>query len=92
MSDTFDHALDAYESMDAFDYLVDDFGDHEYKPKTCKFCGETDLWWLQIEGNWRLINSDEEIHDCNKEDKDLENDLIEQLKRRLDGADKGNPK
>ena len=62
------------------------------KPKTCKFCGDGDFYWADVNGVWRLVDEDGDPHDCNKEDKDLENDLIEQLKRRLDGADKGNPK
>jgi hypothetical protein len=69
MSDTFDHAMQAQDSlMDAYEN-----GDPEvHYQKTCKNCGENMLAWdsLTLDSGkiqWRLFHIDGTIHTCNKQ-------------------------
>lgn len=42
-----------------------DFDDLEQRaPKTCKHCGAQDLEWGQHNGQWRLYNSNGDLHKC----------------------------
>ena len=48
-------------SMEAWDPVIDGYGGHypEYEPspparKTCRHCGEDNLYWMLHEGKWRL--------------------------------------
>lgn len=63
----------------------DEFDDAKV-PKTCKFCGEDELYWTLINDSWLLVDEDGELHNCRKEDANLENDLIENLKRRIENG------
>ena len=50
------------------DYAEDMWlGDEEYEPehKVCKYCGEDELCWVEIDNGWRLMNFETgEIHNC----------------------------
>lgn len=32
--------------------------------KTCKFCGQEELHWKLVKGEWRLYTPENKIHDC----------------------------
>ena len=61
MSDTFDHAFEAFERMDAGECGGFSGGD---PAKTCKFCGAFPLFWLNKKGRWVLIDQKGNEHRC----------------------------
>lgn len=34
------------------------------RPKTCKACGQANLWWQREPEGWRLANADGVVHKC----------------------------
>lgn len=61
MSDTFDHFNDAYDQG----YNMEDNSDEVFTyNKTCKRCGESDLYWHETEKGWRLYHEPGQIHVC----------------------------
>lgn len=78
MSDTFDHELDAYESLWNSDH-PGAFGNNDEpdaerfqqfkNPKTfkCKFCGNDNLEWRNTAAGWRLVvRGSGIVHTCNR--------------------------
>lgn len=55
-------------------YIGGGFSHYRPKPRTCRCCGKSNLYWKQIKGKWRLFQ-DGKIHDCPV------NPLIEEYQR-----------
>ena len=61
MSDCFDHAFEAYESLDRDDW--EDSGYSTHKTFTCKHCHMNGLKWKNTSSGWRLFKG-EVLHEC----------------------------
>jgi len=65
MSDCFDHELDAYEGMYAYDAMFGDSEGWEVVRPTCKFCLKSGLEWVKVRGKWGLFDNGEP-HICQR--------------------------
>ena len=66
MSDTFDHEMDAYESLD-WSIFEDDYRpSNTYNDIQCKYCHEGGLHWKQLAGRFFLFKG-KKPHRCVKE-------------------------
>jgi len=59
MGDMADMLLD---QMDLYESQGDEFYT-EYN-KTCKYCGEGNLTWVETEKGWRLFDVEDKTHSC----------------------------
>lgn len=66
MSDTFNHACDAFDR--AYNGEVDEiyYSSPPKKYITCKFCGENKLTWGKLGFKWRLFDKNDNVHICKK--------------------------
>jgi len=57
------------------DQVIDEWGcteHHHYRQPIrsymCRYCKQHDLFWKLFNGKWRLANSHDELHSCEKYD------------------------
>lgn len=71
----FDYRRGLLSVEDAYDLgIVDELGYEDRTPMfqpapttmTCKWCGESNLSWKQVETGWRLADSKGSVHSCTK--------------------------
>lgn len=66
-----DYRLGYLDSLTAYEFgIIDELG-YEISPnivapttKTCKWCGQKELYWKDTEHGWRLATIDGTIHTC----------------------------
>jgi len=55
--------FDSYEIDEPDDYRDED-EDFGPRPKTCKRCGVSDLYWYHVRGQWKLHDIQGRLHRC----------------------------